>query len=355
MPRGGVAAGGLSGASAPSRSKGIDGLQPIVITFGDPAGVGPEIVGRTWEARKTAGLATFFAVGDIASIRQVWNGPIAGIDHADQAQQHFDTALPVWHVEDCGVTAPGIPTLEGAQCALHSLELGVGLARSDEVSALVTGPVCKDQLYRVGFTHAGQTEFIADRCGVSRTNAVMLLAGPGLKVVPITVHVPLRDVPGLLSIELIVARAQAAARGITKSFGIDNPRLALAGLNPHAGENGAIGSEEQDILIPAIARLAEEGLIVTGPHSPDAMFTPDMRVQYDAALCLYHDQALIPLKALYFDEGVNVTLGLPIVRTSPDHGTAFNIAGQGKASPGPMIAAVRMAAEIARHRAATCC
>jgi 4-hydroxythreonine-4-phosphate dehydrogenase len=215
--------------------------------------------------------------------------------------------------------------------------------------------VCKDQLYRVGFTHAGQTEFIADRCGVSRTNAVMMLAGPGLRVVPITVHVPLRDVPELLSIELVVARAQAAARGLAKSFGIDQPRLALAGLNPHAGENGAIGSEEQDILIPAIARLVEEGLIVTGPHSPDAMFTPDARASYDAALCLYHDQALIPLKALYFDEGVNITLGLPIVRTSPDHGTAFNIAGQHKASAGPMIAAIRMATDIARHRAAADC
>ncbi len=330
-------------------------MQPIVIPLGDPAGVGPETVGRAWQERQTSGLATFFAVGDIASIRAVWNGPIAEIDHADQAAQHFNTALPVWHLEDSGPLTPGEPTLEGAQCALHALELGVGLARSDQVSALVTAPVSKDQLYKVGFTHAGQTEFIADRCGVSRTNAVMMLAGPGLKVVPITVHVPLRDVPGLLCVELIVARAQAAARGLAKSFGIDNPRLALAGLNPHAGENGAIGSEEQEILIPAIARLAEEGLIVTGPHSPDAMFTPDMRAQYDAALCLYHDQALIPLKALYFDEGVNITLGLPIVRTSPDHGTAFNIAGQGIASAGPMIAALKMAADIARHRAANDC
>lgn len=219
------------------------------------------------------------------------------------------------------------------------------------MEGLVTGPVSKDQLYRIGFTHAGQTEFVADRCGVSRTNAVMLLAGPGLKVVPITVHVPYRDVPSLLTTDLVVARAQAAARGLMRSYGIEHPRLALAGLNPHAGENGSIGTEEVEVLIPAVAQLREEGLDVTGPHSPDTLFTPAARESYDAALCLYHDQALIPLKALYFDDGVNVTLGLPIIRTSPDHGTAFDIAGQGKASPGPMIAAIRMVEEIAGHRA----
>lgn len=326
-------------------------MQPFVVTLGDPAGVGPEVVARAWEARQDEALPTFFAVGDAASVRAVWDGPITLIDSAAQAKTAFGAALPVWQLEECGAITPGQPTLDGAHCALHSLELGVGLARTGEVDALVTGPVCKDQLYQIGFTHAGQTEFIADRCGVSRANAVMLLAGPGLKVVPITVHVPLRDVPGLLTLELVLARAQAAARGLAKSFGIDNPHLALAGLNPHAGENGALGSEEQEILIPAVARLREEGFNVTGPHSPDAMFTPAVRASYDAALCLYHDQALIPLKALYFDDGVNVTLGLPIVRTSPDHGTAFNIAGQGKASAGPMIAAIRMAADIVRHRA----
>jgi 4-hydroxythreonine-4-phosphate dehydrogenase len=330
-------------------------LQPIVISLGDPAGVGPEIVAKAWAARRERDLSPFFAVGDSKSISAVWDGPITLIDAADKAPAAFDSALPVWHIEDSGDAGPGNPTAEGAHCALHALELGIGLARSADVAALVTAPVSKEQLYRVGFTHAGQTEFIADRCGVSRTNAVMLLAGPGLKVVPITVHVPFRDVADLLTIDLIVARAQAAARGLTKSFGIENPRLALAGLNPHAGEGGAIGMEEQDVLIPAVERLRAEGIDVTGPHSPDAMFTPVARESYDAALCLYHDQALIPLKALYFDDGVNLTLGLPIVRTSPDHGTAFNIAGQNIASPGPMIAAIRMAAEIAAQRAKSCC
>lgn len=330
-------------------------VQPFVISLGDPAGVGPEVTAGAWEARCTADLPPFVAVGDIASIRAVWDGPIAQVDSAEAAVPLFESALPVWHIEDCGGITPGEPTLEGAQCALHSLELGVGVARSGQAEGLITAPVCKDQLYKVGFTHAGQTEFIADRCGVSRTNAVMMLAGPGLRVVPITVHVPLREVPGLLTIELVVARAQAAARGMARSFGIERPHLALAGFNPHAGENGAIGSEEIDILIPAIERLREEGFDVSGPHSPDALFTPAARATYDAALCCYHDQALIPLKALYFDEGVNLTLGLPIVRTSPDHGTAFNIAGQGKASAGPMIAAIRMAEQIARTRAASCC
>ncbi|MFM6853826.1 MAG: 4-hydroxythreonine-4-phosphate dehydrogenase PdxA [Sphingopyxis sp.] len=328
-------------------------MQPFVVSLGDPAGVGPEVTARAWEARDRLNLPPFMAVGDAASIRATWAGPIALIDGASQCAAAFPDALPVWHIEDSGPLTPGQPTIEGAHCALHSLELGVGLARSEEAAALITAPVCKDQLYSVGFTHAGQTEFIADRCGVSRTNAVMVLAGPGLRVVPITVHVPFRDVPDLLTQDLIVVRAQAAARGLARSFGIANPRLALAGLNPHAGENGALGSEEQEILIPAIARLREEGMMITGPHSPDAMFTPDMRAQYDAALCLYHDQALIPLKALYFDEGVNLTLGLPIVRTSPDHGTAFNIAGTGMASPGPMISAIQMAQTICQTRART--
>ncbi len=326
-------------------------MQPFVVSLGDPAGVGPEVTARAWAARHDAALPPFFAVGDIASVRAVWDGPIAEIDGADQAHGAFGDALPIWHVEDSGELAPGTPTTEGAHCALHALELGVGLARSGGVAGLITAPVSKDQLYRVGFSHPGQTEFIADRCGVSLSNAIMMLAGPTLRVVPITGHMPLRDVAATLSVELIVARAQAAAKGITRCFGIAAPRLAMAGFNPHAGEAGALGREEIDVIIPAIEQLRAEGLDVTGPHSPDAMFTDDARAGYDAALCMYHDQALIPLKALHFDAGVNLTLGLPIVRTSPDHGTAFDIAGSGKASPGPMIAAIQMAASIAQCRA----
>ncbi|MEQ1688292.1 MAG: 4-hydroxythreonine-4-phosphate dehydrogenase PdxA [Sphingopyxis sp.] len=326
-------------------------MQPFLISLGDPAGIGPEVTARAWEARQSAGLPPFVAVGDAASVQAVWDGPIAVVDSLSAGAAAFADAFPIWHVEDSGPLQPGVPTSAGAHCALQSLELGVGLARAGDAVGLITAPICKDQLYQVGFTQAGQTEFIADRCGVSRCNAVMMLAGPGLRVVPITVHVPMRDVPALLTTELIVAKTLATARGMAKNFGIERPRLAIAGFNPHAGENGALGREEIDIIAPAVARLRSEGIDISGPHSPDALFTPDARASYDAALCMYHDQALIPLKALYFDEGVNLTLGLPIVRTSPDHGTAFDIAGTGQACPGPMIAAIRMAGEMAATRA----
>ncbi len=305
---------------------------------------------KAWEARHTALLPPFFAVGDIASVRSVFDGPIVQVDSAPAAAAAFADALPVWHAEDSGPLSHGQPTLEGAHCALHALELGVGLARSSEVAGLITAPISKHQLQQIGFSHPGQTEFIAERCGVAAGNAIMMLAGPLLRVFPITVHVPLRAVPDLLTTDLIVARTLAAARGLTRSFGIASPRLALAGLNPHAGENGRLGDEEAAIIIPAIERLRDEGLIVTGPHSPDAMFTPAARARYDAAMCLYHDQALIPLKTLHFDDGVNATLGLPIIRTSPDHGTAFDIAGHDQAHPGAMIAAISMAQDIARQR-----
>jgi len=195
--------------------------------------------------------------------------------------------------------------------------------------------------------------FIAERCGISGENAVMMLAGPTLRVVPITTHVPLASVSGLLSIELIVAKGRATARGLTRNFGILAPRIAFAGFNPHAGESGAIGREEIDFIIPAIALLREEGIDATGPFAADTMFHARARATYDAALCCYHDQALVPLKTLHFDEGVNMTLGLPIVRTSPDHGTAFGIAGKNQAEPGAMIAAIRLAASAAERRAAT--
>ena len=326
-------------------------MTPFIISLGDPAGIGPEVTALAWEARNRSALPAFVAVGDIESIRAGWDGPVKQVDNLVDGSANFADALPVWHVEDSGSLTPGLPTAAGAHCALHALELGVGMSKTGDAAGIITAPICKDQLYQVGFAHAGQTEFIADRCGVSRTNAVMMLAGSGLRVVPITVHVPMRDVPELLTIDLVVAKTLATARGLVRSFGIARPRLALAGYNPHAGENGSIGREEVEILIPAIAQLCAEGLDVTGPHSPDALFTPHARSGYDAAMCIYHDQALIPLKALYFDEGVNITLGLPIVRTSPDHGTAFNIAGTRTASAGPMIAAIRMANDIANQRA----
>ena len=253
-------------------------------------------------------------------------------------------------IEDAGEIVPGKPDVEGARCALYSLELAFGLVRSGAARALVTGPVSKAQLYAIGFSYPGQTEFVAERCGIAGDNAVMMLAGPGLRVVPITTHVPLAAVPSLLSIDLIVAKGRATARGLKKNFGINVPRLVFAGLNPHAGEGGALGREEIDIIEPAIAQLRSEGIDATGPFAADTLFHPRARERYDAALCCYHDQALVPLKTLFFDDGVNITLGLPMVRTSPDHGTAFGIAGQDRAEPGAMIAAIRLAGHAAEQR-----
>lgn len=338
------------------RSSNIDEpvslITPIAVSLGDPSGIGPEVIAKAWEQRAAAGLRTFFAVGDRRAISAVWDGPTAAVVTPEEAAAHYDHALPVMHVEDADDIVPGMPNVQGARCALHSLELAVGLARSGTAGAIVTGPVAKKHLYDIGFTHPGQTEFIAERCGVASTNTAMMLVGPGLRTVPVTIHIPLRDVPETLTTDLIVARVRTTERGLIRNFGIAAPRIAVAGFNPHAGEGGALGLEEIEIVMPAIEQLRTEGIQVTGPHSPDTMFHPRARANYDAAVCLYHDQALIPIKTLYFDEGVNTTLGLPIVRTSPDHGTAFEIAGANKAEPGAMIAAIRIAGECAEIRAA---
>jgi 4-hydroxythreonine-4-phosphate dehydrogenase len=325
-------------------------LTPFAVSLGDPAGIGPEIVAKSWVMRDARGLPPFFAVGDPASLRAVWLGPIQPIAAPEEAAGVFASALPCLQVADAGPVTPGSPTIDGARTALEALEVSVGLARSGSAAGIVTAPVGKEQLYSVGFTHPGQTEFIAERCGVAPHNAVMMLAGPSLRVVPITIHIPLAEVSAALSIDLIRVRALTTARGLQRSFGIARPRLVVAGLNPHAGENGALGREEIDVIRPAIELLREDGLDITGPLAADAMFHARARENYDAALCMYHDQALIPIKTLNFDEGVNMTLGLPIVRTSPDHGTAFGIAGKDIANPGAMIAALKMAAESARAR-----
>ncbi|TKD51177.1 4-hydroxythreonine-4-phosphate dehydrogenase PdxA [Sphingomonas baiyangensis] len=327
-------------------------IRPLAVALGDPAGIGPEIVAKAWSARQQHALAPFFAVGDARAIARVWSGPIAPIDDPARAAAAFDEALPVFGGSGARAIEPGHPDGESARAAHDALELAVGLTRSGAARALVTAPVSKVELYRIGFRHPGQTEFIAERCGIAPDNAVMMLAGPTLRVVPITTHVPLAAVSGLLSVDLVLAKARVTARGLTRNFGIERPRLAFAGVNPHAGEDGAIGREELDILVPAIAQLCDEGIDAVGPLAADTMFHPRARATYDAALCCYHDQALIPIKTLHFDEGVNMTLGLPIVRTSPDHGTAFGIAGRDIAEPGAMIAAIRMAASAAEQRQA---
>ena len=323
---------------------------PLAVSLGDPAGIGPEVVAKCWDSRAQFGLPPFVAVGDGHSIAAVWDGPIEVVDDPGQADAAFDRALPLIQVPAAGTDVPGHPSLAGAHCSLDSLELAVGLARSGSASGVVTGPVSKQQLYAIGFQHPGQTEFVAERCGISPTNVVMMLAGPTLRTIPVTTHIPLREVPDSLTAALIESRARAALRGLQRNFGIAEPRLAISGLNPHAGEGGQLGLAEIEVIAPAIATLAAEGWRVTGPHPADTMFHARARAAYDAALCMYHDQALIPIKALHFDTAVNVTLGLPIVRTSPDHGTALDIAGSGKADARSMIAAVQMAADMADAR-----
>lgn len=282
----------------------------------------------------------------------------AGIDCpivpiADPAEAMFACAagLPVMAGLDAALTS-GSPSPEGARLALASLQWGARFALSGVAAGLVTAPVSKGALAAIGWDYPGQTEFLADACALPYRDAVMMLAGPSLRTVPLTVHVALAEVPGLLSPDLITHKARIVAAGLRRDFGISAPRLAVAALNPHAGEGGQFGDEEQRIIAPAIAALQAEGIDAFGPVPGDALFMPRMRGTYDAALCMYHDQALIPLKALEVDEGVNVTLGLPVIRTSPDHGTAFDIAGKGMADPGAMAAAIVMAAQMAAARAA---
>ncbi len=324
--------------------------KPLAISLGDPAGIGPEVIAKCWDARDEFGLPPFVVIGDPRAIATVWDGPIEIVEDPREVDSAFDLGLPLIQLNAPHADTPGHPSVAGAHCSLNSLEIAVGLTRSGSAAAVVTGPVAKEQLYAIGFQHPGQTEFVAERCGVSAANVVMMLAGPTLRTVPVTTHLPLAKVPSQLTSALIKSRGRATLRGLQRNFGIPEPRLAVSGLNPHAGEGGQLGTEEIEIIEPAIAALAAEGWRVSGPHPADTMFHVSARANYDAALCMYHDQALIPIKALHFEDAVNVTLGLPIVRTAPDHGTAFNIAGQDRADPRPMAAAIRMAAASAMLR-----
>lgn len=330
--------------------------RPLAVSLGDPAGIGPELVAEAWSRRRAESLPPFFVVGGESALKTAASSRgleinVTSVASPQEALAAFADALPVLEGLD-GAFTPGEPTRAGAKLALASLEAATGLAILGQASGLITGPIAKGLLARVGFEYPGQTEFVADACGVAADDAVMMLAGPNLRAVPLTVHCALADVPGLLDKNMIVRRSRIVARALHEDFGIERPRLAVAALNPHAGEDGRFGREDLEIVAPAVERLVQIGIDATGPHPADALFTARARASYDAAICMYHDQALIPLKALDFDAGVNVTLGLPIVRTSPDHGTAFDIAGKGRADPGATIAAIRMAGAMAARRAA---
>ena len=330
----------------------IEGL-PLAVSLGDPAGVGPELICEAWARRESEGLPPFFVcdgagVLEAAASTRGLQVPVERIAEPADAIGCFHRALPVLGEEDAAYSA-GAPDREGSALALRSLQRATALAIEQRAGAVVTAPIAKAALAEVGFDFPGQTEFLAAACG-QPDDAVMMLAGPQLRAVPVTVHCALSEVPGRLTIELICDTARTVASALQHDFGLENPRLAVAALNPHAGESGRMGTEDRDIVAPAVHALRESGIDATGPHPADTMFAPRARKTYDAAIAMYHDQALIPLKALDFDEGVNVTLGLPIVRTSPDHGTAFDIAGKRIADPGAMIAAIRMAGEIAARR-----
>ena len=327
---------------------------PLAVSLGDPAGVGPELLTQAWLELRDGGVP-FFAVGGAqvlaaAAAARGLDVPIKVIADPAEAGAVFSFALPVLAGADDAYT-PGEPHRAGAALALASLTEAARLAVAGQASGIVTGPVAKSRLAEVGFLHPGQTEFVAEASGVAADGAVMLLAGPNLKTVPITVHQALATVPGSLSAELIYRKCAITAAAMRRDFGLASPRLALAALNPHAGEDGRFGDEETRLIEPALARLRAAGIDATGPHPADALFAPHSRDSYDVAMCMYHDQALIPLKALDFDAGVNMTLGLPIVRASPDHGTAFAIAGKRLARQGATIAAIRMAGECAARRA----
>jgi len=325
--------------------------KPAALTIGEPAGIGPDITLKAWLKRKEYGLDPFMVLGDLSVLSaraKLLNlkVPLAEITTASEAPEYFDQALPVLSIP-CPKVTPGIPSRMTTSSVIEAIEVAVALTLRLETCAVVTNPIAKSVLAREGFAHPGHTEFLAElsRTGNLTPLPVMMLAAPALKVVPITTHIALKDLPSKLSKELILNISRITVLGLKLYFGIDNPRLLFAGLNPHAGEDGMMGFEERDIIRPAVEELKAQGFRAEGPVSADTMFHDSARDTYDIAICMYHDQALIPVKTLAFDSAVNVTLGLPFLRTSPDHGTAFSLAGTGKAYETSLVSALTLATQ----------
>jgi 4-hydroxythreonine-4-phosphate dehydrogenase len=319
----------------------------IALTCGEPSGIGPEIAAHAWAALR--GRVPFFLIGDPSHLPA--GTPVAVIDSPEGAARAGDEALPVLAHPFPGPRVPGAPQPAQAQAVIDAIARGVALVQAGRASALCTAPIHKQALQEgAGFAFPGHTEYLAHLAG--GVPVAMMLAGPSLRVVPATIHIPLSEVPRALTADCIEAAIRLTHAALVRDFAIPAPRLAVAGLNPHAGEGGRMGHEEIEVIAPLLDRLRAEGMILAGPLSADTMFHASARARYDAAICMYHDQALIPIKTLDFDRGVNVTLGLPFVRTSPDHGTALDIAGQGVADPASLISALEMADRLARARAA---
>ena len=321
--------------------------------MGDPAGIGLEVVLRAWQRRKDCELPPFLLFADPEAVKARadhlrLNVPVVDVEGPQRAVELFDTALPVRTVALKARAIPGEPDRTNGGSVVTAIDLAVKVVCSGDASAVVTCPIAKNVLYEFGFEHPGHTEYLGHLAQRHHpdvvTHPVMMLVSEELRVVPLTVHVPLADVPRLITPELIHKTLAVTAEALLCDFGIDAPRIAVAGLNPHAGEAGALGREDVDVIGPALRAWSQDGVRVTGPYPADTLFHAEARASYDAAIAMYHDQGLIPLKTLAFETGVNVTLGLPFVRTSPDHGTAFDIAAKGVANPASLIAALKLAA-----------
>lgn len=328
--------------------------RPLALSLGDPGGVGPEIVAKAWTALRADPSLAFAVVGD-ADLIEAEGVAVTRLTSASEARDVFAESVPVLHRQCAEPPHAGHPQPALAGTITGWIEEVVALTVSGETSGVVTCPIAKAPLYQAGFRFPGHTEFIAElTAGVAFDGArgpVMMLTARDLRACLVTIHVPLDEVPELVTMDRVILTARVVHEALVRDFGIARPRLALAGLNPHAGEGGAIGLEEREVLLPAVERLRAEGIAITDPQPADSMFHDEARLTYDAAICLYHDQGLIPVKTLDFWGGVNATLGLPVVRTSPDHGVGYDIAGKGVARPDSLIAAIKLAAEMAARRA----
>jgi 4-hydroxythreonine-4-phosphate dehydrogenase len=327
--------------------------KPLALTSGEPAGIGPDITIKAWLRRHELKLPAFYLLGDRDSLSKRARALGLKVELADvrpaDALGAFADALPVVATGQAAAALPGRPDNTSADAAIASIRQAVGDVIAGRAAAVVTNPIAKSVLYRAGFPHPGHTEFLAELAatGGQPPQPVMMLWSPALAVVPVTIHLSLRDAIAQLSRDLIVSTARIVVAELKARFGIANPRIAMSGLNPHAGEDGSLGTEDQSIVAPAVEILRGDGIEIRGPLPADTMFHEAARKTYDCAICMYHDQALIPVKTLAFENAVNVTLGLPFIRTSPDHGTAFDIAGTGTADPSSLIAALRLAARMA--------
>jgi 4-hydroxythreonine-4-phosphate dehydrogenase len=331
---------------------------PIILTAGEPGGIGPEIAIKAWQELRGDSSCSFAMLADIEHLRALagtfgWNVNLLPIKQIEDCRPHFSDGLPILHHPLPEQPRSGTASSKNARWVISLIREAAETCLLGTAGALVTNPIQKESLYAAGFGHQGHTDFLATiaREHGHATREVMMLVGGGLRAVPVTVHIPLKEVPTHLSQDAIINQARIVAKELESKFGVNKPHLAMTGLNPHAGENGSMGREELDIIIPAITMLRAEGIQVEGPLPADSAFTPDMRETYDAILCMYHDQALIPVKALDFHGGVNVTLGLPFIRTSPDHGTALSLAGTGIARADSLIAAIKLAADMTQRAA----